>query len=127
MNIVVLTGTLSRDPEEKVLDSGARLVRYEVTTRDGDGRADTVPVAWLDAPARAAGFRAGDEVVVRGRVRRRWFKGRASTESRTEVAAAEIVAARPGKRARAVVERALAEAVEPGEVAASPPGLGFGP
>jgi single-strand DNA-binding protein len=108
MNIVILRGTLSRTPTEVMLESGDRLVRYEVTTRSSEGTADTAPVAWLAAPASAAGFEQGDDVVVVGRVRRRWFRRGGVTESRIEVAADEVVAARRVKRARDIVARAVA-------------------
>jgi hypothetical protein len=109
MNVVVLRGTLSRAPEERELDSGTRLVRYEVTARGDDGVADTAPVAWLGAPARAAGeVDAGDEVVVVGRVRRRWFRRGPVTESRVEVSAEAVIPVRRAKAARAAVDRAVA-------------------
>ena len=109
MNVVVLRGTLSRPPEETLLASGDRLVRYEVTTRGGEGPADSVPVSWLAAPASAtSGLDAGEEVVVVGRVRRRWFRRGGATESRTEVAAESVIAARHTAKARKSIERALA-------------------
>jgi hypothetical protein len=109
MNVVVLRGTLSRAPEERELDSGTRLVRYEVTARGDDGVADTAPVAWLGAPARAAGeVDAGDEVVVVGRVRRRWFRRGPVTESRVEVSAEAVIPVRRAKAVRAAVDRAVA-------------------
>jgi single-stranded DNA-binding protein len=108
MNVVVLRGKLSRAPEERALDSGTRLVRYEVTVRNGEGPAETSPVAWLDAPASAATIPAGEEVVVVGRVRRRWFRRGPSTESRVEVAAEAVVPARQRKRADAAIRQAVA-------------------
>ena len=62
-NLVLLQGTLSRASERRTLPSGDQLVQYEVTTRDADGRADTVPVVWPGAPARSI-FEAGVAVVV---------------------------------------------------------------
>jgi hypothetical protein len=107
MNVVVLRGTLSRAPDERVLDSGTRLVRYEVTTRTGDEIAETAPVSWLGAPPAAAGFAAGEEVVVIGRVRRRWFRRGPITESRVEVAADAVVGARQRKRVATAIDRAI--------------------
>jgi single-strand DNA-binding protein len=108
MNIVILRGTLSRTPDELILGSGDRLVRYEVTTRSDDAPAATAPVAWVGAPASAVAMGAGDEVVVVGRVRRRWFRRGGITESRIEVDADEVVPARRAKRARDVVARTAA-------------------
>ncbi len=108
MNVVVLRGTLSRAPEERELGSGARLVRYEVTIRGGDGPAETSPVAWLDAPIGAAAIPVGEEVVVVGRVRRRWFRRGPVTESRVEVAAEAVIPARQRKKADNAIRRAAA-------------------
>jgi single-stranded DNA-binding protein len=110
MNVVVLRGKLSRDPEVRVLDSGTRLIRYEVTIRNGEGPAETSPVSWLEAPASAAtaAVAAGDEVVVVGRVRRRWFRRGPITESRVEVAADLVVPARQRKKAEAAIRQAVA-------------------
>ena len=89
MNIVVLQGILSRPAERRELPSGATVVAYEVTTRDGEGRASTVPVTWPDGPP-AAELDAGEEVVVTGSVQRRYFRAGGSTQSRTEVVASRI-------------------------------------
>ncbi|MGH9246041.1 MAG: single-stranded DNA-binding protein [Acidimicrobiales bacterium] len=108
MNVVVLRGKLSRPPEMRELDSGTRLVRYEITSRDAEGKAETAPVSWLGAPESAGTYDAGDEVVVVGRVRRRWFRRGSITESRVEVAAELVVSARHGKRVTSAVDRAIA-------------------
>ena len=91
-NLVVLRGVLSRDPEVRELPSGDALVAYDVTVRPeapaGEApRAESVPVAWFDPPAAATAMAAGDEVVVVGRVRRRFFRAGGATASRTEVVA----------------------------------------
>ena len=108
MNVVVLRGKLSRVPDERVLESGVRLVRYEVTIRGEDGPAETTPVSWIGAPASAATIPAEEEVVVVGRVRRRWFRRGPVTESRVEVAARAVVPARQRKKADAVIGEAVA-------------------
>src|SRR4051812_7012131 len=63
MNVVVLHGTLSRDPEERMLPSGDRLLAYEVTVREEGQPTDSVPVTWLDPPAKAASLEKGAEIV----------------------------------------------------------------
>jgi single-strand DNA-binding protein len=106
LNVVALAGRVAGPPRERSLPSGDRLVTYEVTIPSEEGRAETVPVVWLGAPSRAAAFAPGDAVVVVGRVRRRFFRGRAgATESRTEVVAERVVAA-AGSPARAALARA---------------------
>jgi hypothetical protein len=103
VNVVVIRGTLSSTPAARTLTSGSELLSLEVTTVVEGGTA-TVPVAWFDPPASGAAFASGDEVVVRGIVKRRFFRAGASTQSRTEVVAAEVV---PASRRRQV-ERLLA-------------------
>jgi single-strand DNA-binding protein len=105
MNVVVLKGMLSRPAERRVLPSGTTVVAYEVTTRNAEGQAATVPVAWPDAPA-GAELEQGDEVVVTGRVARRYFRAGGATQSRTEVVADAVVPASARRKAAAAVERA---------------------
>lgn len=108
MNVTILQGCLSRPPEPRALPSGDLLVAFEVTVPvAGDRKAESVPVVWFDAPAAAAELRAETEVVVVGRVRRRFFRAGGSTQSRTEVVAAQIVPARQAKRVERVVLAAL--------------------
>jgi single-strand DNA-binding protein len=106
MNVVALAGRLSRPAEEKVMQSGDRLVALEVTVpREGE-RAESVPVVWFGAPASAASLDVEQEVVVVGRVRRRFFRTGAVTQSRTEVVADAVVPAGQRKRVQAALRRA---------------------
>ena len=121
MNIVILQGTLSRPAQQRLLDSGDRLVAFDVTTRTDGARADTVPVVWFGAPPSAAGLGADTEVVVTGRVRRRFFRAGGATQSRTEVVADAVIPTRQRKKARAAIDLAvddLCAAVEPAAVSA---------
>ena len=110
MNIVALSGRLSRPPEERTLASGTRMMSLQVTV-DGVGenaRAESVPVAWFDPTSGALDLDQGDPVVVIGRVRRRFFRAGSATQSRTEVVAERVVpAGRP-----AAVRTAMASAIE---------------
>lgn len=113
MNIVVLRGSLSRPPVTRELPSGDRLVTYEVTTRAADGdRAETVPVTWFEAPPAASDIEVDSEVVIAGRVRRRFFRAGGATQSRVEVVATAVVSARQAKRAQRLVRDACAAAEE---------------
>jgi single-strand DNA-binding protein len=108
MNVVVLQGSLSRPPEPRALPSGDLLVNYEVTVPAAeDRRAESVPVCWFDAPAGAADLEPDSEVVVVGRVRRRFFRAGGSTQSRTEVVAEHVVPVRQAKKAQRAVLGAL--------------------
>ena len=104
-NLVVLRGTLAGEPRTRDLPSGSALTQFDVTTRD-DGRTQSVPVAWFDAPASGRGLTAGTDVVVVGSVRRRFFRTAGATQSRTEVVAERIVAARRGREVRRLLESA---------------------
>ena len=106
MNVVTLAGRLSRPAEQRLLPSGDRLVALEVTLDGPDGRDETVPVIWFDAPTSAVSFDAGRQVVVIGRVRRRFFRANGTTQSRTEVVAETVVPASQGKRVKALLRSA---------------------
>jgi single-strand DNA-binding protein len=109
-NLVVLRGVLSREPEVRALPSGSTLVAYELTVRaegPDPARAESVPVCWFDPPAAATGFAEGADVVVVGRVRRRFFRAGGATASRTEVVADRVLPARSSARCREAVGRAL--------------------
>lgn len=88
LDLAVLVGVLSRDPAVTELPSGSTLHRYEVTIRDRTP-ADSVPVSWFD-PTRPPAVRAGDAVVVVGRVRRRFYRAGGATRSATEVEAVRV-------------------------------------
>ena len=107
MNVALLRGTLSSEPQARSLPSGDELVEYQVTTRRADQPADSVPVVWFDPPVAAGRLAEGDEVVVVGRIRRRWFRAGGATQSRTEIVADAVVASRQAARSRAAVARAL--------------------
>ncbi|MDQ3979843.1 MAG: single-stranded DNA-binding protein [Actinomycetota bacterium] len=107
-NIVVLIGRLARPATLRQLPSGSRLVEYQVTVPRPGERAESVPVVWEDPPASAVDYSANDEVVVVGRVRRRFFRTAARTESRTEVVAEKVVLAKHAKRVEAALTAARA-------------------
>ena len=94
MNVVALIGHLTRPAEQRVLPSGYRLVGLQVSVARENERTESVPVVWFDAPASAAELDVNDEVVVVGRVRRRFFQAGGATQSRTEVVADAVIPAR---------------------------------
>lgn len=104
MNIVVLRGVLSRTPDSRDLASGSILVQLDLSTPTSSGTA-TVPVAWFDPPA-SASFEDGDEVVVVGEVRRRFFRAGGVTQSRTEVVASTVVRASNRRAVQTALRRA---------------------
>jgi single-strand DNA-binding protein len=106
MNLVVVEGLLAKPAQDRELPSGSRLLTLEVTVRPPEGPAESLPVAWFEAPAWASSLDQGTEVVVVGRVRRRFFKAGGITQSRTEVVADRVVRATDTKRARAAITAA---------------------
>jgi single-stranded DNA-binding protein len=106
MNLVIAVGRLTRPAELRMLPSGDRLVTLELTVPRETERAESVPVSWFDAPARAVDLDVDDEVLVVGRVRRRFVQSGGVSHSRTEVVADAVVPARQKKRVAAALERA---------------------
>jgi single-strand DNA-binding protein len=106
LNVVALAGRLSRPAERRLLPSGDELVAYDVTTPGRDGKHDSVPVVWFKAPASAATLDVDTQVVIVGRVRRRFFRAGGAVQSRTEVVADAVVPARQAKKVRAALDAA---------------------
>jgi single-strand DNA-binding protein len=116
INLSVIAGTLSSPPELRTLPSGALVLALQVSVRAGEGPAESVPIAWFDPPGAASAWSSGQELVVVGRVRRRFFRTGGATASRTEVVAEAVVPA----RRKAAVAKALAAATAAIEAAAEP-------
>jgi single-strand DNA-binding protein len=69
-----------------------------------EGETISVPVSWPDPTAsQQTSFGSGDNVVIVGSVRRRFFRVGAQTQSRTEVIVESLVPQRRVKSARALV------------------------
>ncbi len=86
INTVVVRGRITSEPRRRDLPSGSTVTQLEITTRAGDVTA-SVPVAVFEATTE---YRADDEVVVLGYVRRRFFRAGGVTQSRTELVATKI-------------------------------------
>ena len=106
-NLSVVVGTLTRPPEQRSLPSGDHVHALEVTVHPNDAPAESVPVAWPNGPARALGWPVGTELLVVGRVRRRFFRAGGVTQSRTEVVATAAVPTRREAAARKALLAAL--------------------
>lgn len=91
VNIVVLIGQLAKRPEARSLPSGLSLANFDVRVQRADASADTVPVALFTGPDDAPSWQEGEELLVVGRVRRRFFRVGGSTQSRTEVVAERVL------------------------------------
>lgn len=92
-NLVLVRGALSSVPVRRTLPNGSDIVQIEVTSRDADGVARSVPVIVHEPLGKDdfTGWESGTEVVVVGSVVRRFFRSGGGTASRTEVVAARVV------------------------------------
>ena len=111
MNLVVLEGGVTRDPDERQLASGQVVLSFDLAVASDAGPPESVPISWPD-PDRRVPVAAGLELVVVGRVRRRFFRAGGATQSRTEVVAARVVPVRQRARARTVVAEAVDKLAE---------------
>lgn len=112
VNVVVLRGVVTSGPVERELPNGDVVTSLDVATQTVEGRL-LVPVVTVD---QTVSVDEGDEVVVLGQVRRRFFRAGSGVQSRTEVVAGKVIRASQVARVRKAVSDA-AEAVR--EVSAS--------
>ena len=107
LNLCLVRGVCSAPAELRTLASGARLAVLSVRVRTPGAAATSVPVAVWEPTARVEDLDAGTEVVVVGRVVRRFFRAAAGGPgSRVEVQA-DLVARAGDRRA---LNRALRQA-----------------
>jgi single-strand DNA-binding protein len=111
MNLVVLEGAVIRDPDERQLTSGQVVMSFDLAVSSATGPPESVPVAWPE-PDRRVPVAGGLDLVVVGRVRRRFFRAGGVTQSRTEVVAARVVPVRQRARARTAVAEAVDKLAE---------------
>ena len=94
LNIVVLAGAIAAEPEFRTFDSGARFVRFLITTRSSSPRrrVDVVPVTLWDPPddLAAESDLRHRKVWVVGSVQRRFWSTDGATRSRVEVVAHHV-------------------------------------
>lgn len=91
INLVVIAGRLSADPETRTLESGTNLIRFLVTVRLSQPRkrVDVIPVTMWEPPddLLAVPPLRGDRVWFTGNIRRRFWEGPEGRRSRLEVVA----------------------------------------
>ena len=110
VNLAVLAGTLARGAEPRLLPDGSTVWELDVAIR-AEGRAPCrVPVSWPGPPSGCdpAAWAPGEELVVVGSVRRRFYRAGGATVSRTDVLADAVVRARQQKRAASLLGEAAA-------------------
>jgi hypothetical protein len=109
VNVGVLCGPCSGPAELRVLESGSRLATLALRCPSGPGeeRATSVPVTVWDPPAWVETLEAGTEVVVVGRLRRRFYQRPGGVGSRVDLEAEIIGRARDRRRTDAALRKAL--------------------
>ena len=109
MNIVLLHGVLAREPDVRELPSGDHVASFDLTVRDDGYETEVVPVTWPSAPLGSVDkLEPGSDLIVTGRVRRRFFRAGGATQSRTEVVASAVLPSRQAKAAHRAIDAALA-------------------
>lgn len=114
VNLALLRGPCSGPAEIRVLESGTRLASLAVRAPTGPGadeRATSVPVTVWDPPAWVETLAAGDEIVVVGAMRRRFYQRPGGVGSRVDVEARLIGRARDRRRIDAA-RRSAAQALD---------------
>lgn len=91
-NEVLLRGRLKRDPEQRELPSGDQLVSLRVVVARAGAAAQRPGADWVDCSVwtarlqgRVLSWREGDQVEIRGELRRRFFRTAAGTGTLLEV------------------------------------------
>jgi len=105
VNVVVVRGTVSSPPDVRVLPSEAVLAQLQISTRL-ETETLSMPVAVWNPAGWLESLEPGDEVVVVGRVRRRFFRAGGAAASRVEVEAEVVARARDRRRVQAALRRA---------------------
>lgn len=111
MNIAVVRGTVLREPSERTLATGQRLVSIDLNVSYDDRPNESLEVVWIDPPKNLVVPRQGNEVLAVGRVRRRFFKTAAGTVSRQEIVAETVLTARQTSRINRCLEVVAAAVV----------------
>lgn len=111
-NLVIVRAVINREPEFRVLVSGDEVLAFDMTIRADDGPAESVPVIWTNPPAAAHNFVEGDDVVVLGGIRRRFFRSGGTTASRTELNARQMVPVSARAKVRSALDSVLGSLAE---------------
>lgn len=89
LNLVVLCGRVATEPELRVFESGASLIRILMTIRTElpQGRIDLIPVIVWDPPdqLKDGSLVAGDRIWVSGSLRRRFWTDQGSDARRSRI------------------------------------------
>jgi len=94
VNMVVLNGKLAAVPENRILDSGIRMMRLLVAVRSEqpNNRLDVLPVVWWEPDDEfvAATPTTGRGVWITGSIQRRFWESADGRRSKIELVAAHV-------------------------------------
>lgn len=106
INLGLVWGTCSDTPDVRELTSGRRVATLAIRVKSGDEPATSVPVAVWDPPGWLETVAPGDELVVLGRVKRRFYRGAGgAATAKVELQAETVARARDRRRVRALRNR----------------------
>ena len=106
VNLVVVHGECSRPSDVRELESGTRLASLALRVPSDEGAATSVPVTVWSPPTWVEDLDVGDEVVVLGAVRRRFYKTGAGTGARVDVEAVAVARAGRKREISAILRKA---------------------
>jgi single-strand DNA-binding protein len=100
MNLVLISGRLTREPEIRKTSTGKTVARIGVATNEKFGESERTEfhsiIAWEKAADRIAHLQKGDQVMVQGRLQTRKYEDKTGTERKiTEIVASSIEFLRP--------------------------------
>jgi single-strand DNA-binding protein len=107
LNLAVVRGIVSSPPEVRILPSETVLVQLQVTTRL-ETETLSIPVSCWNPAGWVETLEPGDEIVVVGRVRRRFFRAGGATASRVELESDVVARAGDRRRVQTALRRANA-------------------
>lgn len=90
LNVALIVGVIVQTPEERELADGSKVTEFNVRVSEEGKPSSTVPIT-LEG---ILGIPVGTEVIVAGRVRRRFYRAGGSTVSRTVILAVSVIPAR---------------------------------
>ena len=112
VNLSVVTGACSAEPEIRKLPSGAVVANLSLRTTARGGATTSVPVAVWDPPAWLGTVAAGEELSVLGAVRRRFYRAAPGVSGSRVDVEAELVVRTRDRRRLAVFRRRVAKALD---------------
>lgn len=113
VNVSIVWGECTASPEVRELESGSRVAAFPLRVRSGEAAATSVPITVWEPAGWVEELAAGDQVVVVGRVRRRFFRSSAGGVGASVDVEAGYVARAHDTRSMATARRRALVALEP--------------